>query len=302
MDKKLLWGIIAVLLVTNIATLIFWKQDGAVSLGHHDRDINQNEPVASVGNETISYEEWMTSLRENHGQEQLKNLINQQVVQQLAETKNVNIDDKIIAREIALLTTMQRAMTKEETKQKEEEWREDIIYRYQLEALLTADANIPDEEVRAYYEDYQDQYDFQASTEVSHIVVSDVETAEKIITELDNGASFHLLAQEYSLDEETKNNGGYMGFLVNTSQFWPAGYLDKLENMEEHTYSDPFQSDEGISIIYLHRRLPSITFDYEEIKPYVEREMAMDQLDQSLSAESLWDELDLDWVYGKAES
>ncbi|QKY70912.1 peptidyl-prolyl cis-trans isomerase [Lentibacillus sp. CBA3610] len=297
MNKKLLWGMIVVLLITNITTLIFWGQTGIGSIDGGNMGIDQTEPVASVGDQTISYDEWITALRENNGENQLKHLINQQVVQQLADANNVTIDEKIIAREIALLTTMQGVMTEEETNRKEAEWREDIIHRYQLEALLTADANIPDEDIRSYYEDYRDQYDVQASTQISHIVVDGFETAEKVHTELENGASFSLLAQEYSIDDETKDEGGYFGFLVNTSQFWPAGYLDKVEEMEERTYSEPFQSNENVVIIYLHRKLPPITFDYEEMKPYVERELAMDELDQSLSAESLWDELDVEWMY-----
>lgn len=297
MNKKLLWGIIAVLLVTNIATLIIWNQDDAVWFDDNGRENNQKDPVASIDDETISYEEWMMSIRENHGKEQLKNMVDQQVVQQLAQANNVTIDEKIIDREIALLTTMQGVMTEEETDQKEKEWREAITHRYQLEALLTADISIPEEDARSYYEAYGDQYDVQQSTQISHIIVNDFETAEQVYGELEDGASFGLLAQEYSIDNETKDDNGYFGFLVNTSQFWPVGYLDKVEDMEERTYSEPFQSNDGVAIIYLHRKLPAITFDYNEVEPYVERELAMEQLDQSLSAESLWGELNVEWTY-----
>lgn len=297
MNKKLLWGIIVILLITNIATLMVWGREDIGLLDGGEREIDPKEPVASVGDENILYEEWLTALRDNYGENQLEDLVNKQVVQQLADANNITIDEKIIAREIALLTTMQGVMAEEETKQKEEEWREDIIHRYQLEALLTADANIPEEDTRSYYEDYKDQYDVQASTQISHIVMDDFETAEKVHTELENGASFGLLAQEYSIDDETKDKSGYFGFLVNTSQFWPAGYLDTVEEIDERTYSEPFQSNESVVIIYLHRKLPSITFDYEEIKSYVERELAMDEQDQSLSAESLWDELDVEMMY-----
>ncbi|WP_010531197.1 peptidylprolyl isomerase [Lentibacillus jeotgali] len=299
MNRKLLWGIITVLLVTNIATLMLWNQDETIPIDHHNNQINQREPVASAGDETISFDEWMLTLREEHGKEQLKIMMNRQVVQQLAEEHNVTVDDKVITREIAQLTTMQGVMTEEETNNKEERWRHDIKHRYQLEALLTADRDIPDQKVKTYYEDYKEQYNFKASTQVSHIVIPDMNTADRVISELENGASFDLLAQEYSIDEETKNNGGYLGFLVNTSQFWPDGYLDKVKNMEERTFSEPFETQNGVAIIYLHRKLPSITFDYDEIKPYVERELALNQMDQSLSAESLWDELKTDWIYSE---
>lgn len=299
MNRNLLLGIIAVLLVTNIATFIFWSQEETISLDDSGSQINQKEPVATVGEETISYDEWTEALRGNHGEKQLEDMINQQAVEQLAERNNITIDEKVINRELALLTTMQGIMTEEETQQKEEEWREDIIYRYQLEALLTDEIDIPDEEVRAYYEQYQDQYNVQASTQISHIVVEDFETAEKVHQELEDGASFDLLAREYSIDEETKDEGGYFEFLVNSSQFWPDGYLDKAEQMEERTYSEPFETNQGVAIIYLHRKLPAITFDYEEIKPYVERELAMDELDNSLSAAPLWNELNIEWIYGE---
>ncbi|ALX49426.1 peptidylprolyl isomerase [Lentibacillus amyloliquefaciens] len=299
MNRNLLLGIIAVLLVTNIATFIFWSQEETISLDDSGSQINQKEPVATVGEETISYDEWTEALRGNHGEKQLEDMINQQAVEQLAERNNITIDEKVINRELALLTTMQGIMTEEETQQKEEEWREDIIYRYQLEALLTDEIDIPDEEVRAYYEQYQDQYNVQASTQISHIVVEDFETAEKVHQEIEDGGSFDLLAREYSIDEETKDEGGYFEFLVNSSQFWPDGYLDKAEQMEERTYSEPFETNQGVAIIYLHRKLPAITFDYEEIKPYVERELAMDELDNSLSAAPLWNELNIEWIYGE---
>ena len=67
--------------------------------------------------------------------------------------------------------------------------------------------------------------------------------------------------------------------------------------MEERTYSNPFKSQDGITILYLHRSLPSITFTYDEIKPYIKSELALDKLDQSLTADTLWDELDIEWVY-----
>ncbi|GGK01218.1 foldase protein PrsA 2 [Lentibacillus kapialis] len=297
MQRKLLWAMIAILIMTNIATLILWQQDETVSLDHNNNQINQRDPVASVGNGTISYNEWMLTLRESHGKRQLKSMMNQRVVRQLAEENNVTIDDKIIAREVAQLTTMQGVMTKEETKNKEEQWRKDIQYRYLLEALLTADIDIPDEKVKNYYEDYKRQYDFKASSQVSHIVVSNMKTASRVISELEEGASFNLLAQEYSIDEETRDNGGYLGFLVNTSQFWPEGYLDKIKNMAERSFSDPFETNAGIAIVYLHRKLPSVTFNYDEIKPYVERELAINQMNQPLSAEVLWDELETNWIY-----
>lgn len=302
MPKKLLSGIIVVLLITNVATLLFWnKEEANVLLDNEDAEVDVKEPVATINGETVSYDAWMSVLRATHGKEQLKRMIDTEIVQQMAVENGIEISDKIIEREFALLTGMQGPMTTDETKQKESEWRKDIIYRYQLGALLTMDTTIPEEEMKAYYDEYKNQYDFSASMKVSHIIVQDTETAKKVKKELDNGASFPLLAKEYSIDEDTKKDGGYLGYFQTNSQFLPMGYVETAKEMDAGTFSEPFKSNTGVAIIYLHRMLPDINFTYEEIKPYLQRELALDELDQSLTTEPLWNKLDIEWVYGKGK-
>lgn len=300
MSKKLLLGIIIVLLITNIASLLFWNKGETVSLGNKngkESEINENEPVATINGEEISHADWVQALRSNHGEKQLKNIIDRNIVKQLAEEKDIEIHDKVIEREIALLTSMQGVMSEEEYKKNEENWEKEIIYRYQLEMLLTEDTSIPEDEVKSYYDIYKNQYDFGASMQLSHILVQNFDTAEKVMKDLNDGASFDLLAQEYSIDEESKKDGGYLGFIKTSSQFFPNGYEEVAAEMDEHSYSEPFKADNGVAIIYLHRKLPSIEFSYEEIKPYVKSELALQEMDQSLTANPLWEKVDVEWVY-----
>lgn len=297
MPRKLLLGIIVVLMITNITTLLLWDRGERVVIDGSETRIDSKKPVATIGDKKISYGSWIQSLRENHGKGQLKKLIDHELVGQLASEANLEVNEKVIDREIALLTTMQGVMTKGETKQKEKKWKKDIIYRYQLMALLTKDAKAPEDKIRTYFDGYHKQYDFETSIQISHIIVPDKQTAEMVTKELEEGASFGLLAQEYSIDEETKNDLGYLGFFVPKSPFLPDGYAEKAKEMEQRSYSEPFQSGKGVAIIYLHRKLPSITFTYDEIKPYIEEELALEEMGESLTADPLWDEADIEWVY-----
>ncbi|WP_249872194.1 foldase protein PrsA [Oceanobacillus saliphilus] len=300
MSKKLLLGIIVVLLVTNIASLLFWNQEEKVVISENENaEINSREPVASIAGEEISYQDWMEGLRTAHGEKRLKTMIDRKVVNHLAEEENIEIDEKIIERDIAFLYTMQGVMTEEESAVEEARWRDDIIYRYQLEELLTRDTSIPEEELQNYYNRYGDQYNFSSSVQLSHILVNNFETAEKIVAELEEGASFHLLAREYSLDEETKNNGGYMGSIYTSSQFLPNSYETIALEMEDHSYSEPFRAENGVAVIYLHKKLPSIEFTYEEIKPYMESELALQEIGQTLTADPLWEQVEVEWIYGE---
>ncbi|RYG72676.1 protein secretion protein [Lentibacillus lipolyticus] len=296
MNRKLLWGIVAVLLVTNITTLLIWSQQKQIRI-NSGTAIDQSEPAAIIGEKEISYDEWIASLREEHGKQQLQTMIDKEVVRQLAEERDIHVSEKVIAREIALLTTTQGVMTEETTQQKEKQWRKDIQFRYRLEALLTDNVHIPENRVRTYYRKYQNQYDFQASIQLSHIVTPDMKTAEQVQKKLENGAEFRELARNYSIDEDTKQDGGYLGFFVNSSQFVPDVYVTAAAGMEERTYSEPIRRSDGVAIVFLHRKLPAIHFTYEEMKPYVKRELAMDELEQSLSATSLWREMEVEWVY-----
>lgn len=297
MSKRMLLSIVVVLIILNIATLILWKREGRTVIEESGQRLKPTEDVATVGKETISYQDWMQSLRSSYGKEHLKTMIDRLVVSQLANEQQITIDEKIIDRDIAILTTMHGVLTMEEKVALTEQWREDIIYRYQLEALLTEGIEIAEDDMRDYYDKYRKQYNFSESVQLSHIIVENQTTAEKIVNELREGASFPLLAQEYSIDEETIDAGGYLGHFKEESQFLPSDYFEKAITMEEESFSEPFQTDQGVVILWLHSHLPEYQFTYEEIKPYIERELALNTLEQSLEAKSLWDKLDIEWVY-----
>jgi foldase protein PrsA len=302
MSKKLLWGIIVVLLITNIGTFIFFNENEKEVIVTRDGEetaVKTEETVATINGESITYGDWMDTLRESEGEETLQSLVDHHVVSKLAEEKGIEVSEKVIERDLAYLTSMQGPLTEEELANEKEKWKEELLYRYQLEFLLTEDISISEDEIESYYNGYQNQYNFTAAMQLSHILVSDMETAEKVYRELEEGANFELLAREYSLDDETKNNGGYLGFINLNSQFFPSGYEEVADELEEHSYSEPFAADNGIAIIYLHQTLPEIEFSYEEIKPYVENELAMHEENIPLQADPLWEEVEVDWIYSE---
>lgn len=302
MSRKWSSSIILLLIITNIVTLIFWMSNGEEKKPHvnnqnEQEEIVEEDALATVDESEITYDDWIDELKEKQGKKQLKNMIDREIVQQLAAEEDIEINEKLIDRELALLMTMEGVMTEKEIKQEEEKLRRDIEHRFLLEALLAEDESIPEEEVRAFYDDYHKQYNFSESIQFSHIIVDDMDTAEKAISELDEGASFQLLAEEYSTDEDTKDQGGYLGFYSKTSQFVPPGYNDIASEMEAHSYSEPFRVNDGVAILYLHRSLPSYEFTYDEIKEHIKNELALKKLEKSLTADSLWEQFDIDWVY-----
>lgn len=302
MLKRPLLIIIIVLLVTNVLTIIALGKkdsslDGEFTLDNEDK-IAKKDPVATINGEEVFYEDWMSLLRREYGKQHLKTLIDHSVVEQLAKQKDIQIEEKLIDHGVALLTTMQGVLQEEEFTRLEEKWRGDLLYQHQLEELLTEQEEVSEQDIQQHYNQYQNQYNFTAALQLSHVIVENIETAEKVIEELDEGASFDLLAMEYSVDEETKSDGGYLGYFAKTSQFLPTGYYDLAKNMTEGSYSESLQTDQGVAIVYLHRKVPEINFTYEEMKDEIRREIVLNRSKQTLSADTLWKELDIDWIYG----
>lgn len=301
MSKKPLFIIIIVLLVTNVFTVIVLSKkdsslNGEVILDNEEK-IAKKEPVASINGEEVYYEDWMTLLRRAYGKQHLKKLIDHSVVEQLAKKNDIRIEEKLIDHGVALLTTMQGVLEQEEFDALEEKWRGDLLYRHQLEELLTEQEEVSEQDIQQHYNQYQKQYDFTAAIQFSHMIVENMEEAEKVIKELEGNASFRLLAMEYSIDEETKDDGGYLGYFAKTSQFLPTSYYDVAKDMDEGTYSEPLQTDQGVAIIYVHRKVPEINFTYEEIKDEIRREIALNRSEQTLTADQLWENMDIDWIY-----
>lgn len=309
MTKRGLLTIIFVLLITNIVTLVLLSKkdkldESSDNINEVDNNISQekvtslDDVVASFQGEDISYRDWMRSLRGEYGKEHLEEMMLKKVVSTLAKEEDLQVNEKVIEREISFLTSMSGLISDEELAELQKTWREDLIFQHQLEALLTEAVDISDAEAQEHYNHYQNQYDFSATFQLSHIVVDDMDVAEKIIRELEEGAQFSLLAQEYSIDEDTKDAGGYLGFFTKGSQFVPYGYRDIVADLEEGSYSDPVSLGNEIVIVFLHRNLPEITFSFEEIKDDIKRELAIKQIDKQKEIKELWEEQNIDWIFG----
>ncbi|QST00152.1 peptidyl-prolyl cis-trans isomerase [Pontibacillus sp. ALD_SL1] len=303
MTRKLLWGIIVVLFITNLTSLLVWvstKEQTSTSSTSKMTPVVEatEEPVALVGEEKLHHEEWMATLQEQHGKDILMDMIDKQVVFNLASEYDIEITSKLIQRELALMETMLPVMEEKEIEEKRKQWEDDVRYRYYLEELLTKDIGISEKEIKTFYEDHKDQYEFRHTYQLSHIVVPSEETAMKVKEELDGGAKFSMLAREYTEDEFTKGKGGYLGYFSDESQYLPSLYYDQAESLSPGSFSEPFRTDQGYVLLQMHRTLPSITFTYEEIKKQIKREIALDYVSDSLSARPLWKEVGVDWIYG----
>ncbi|MFE8704055.1 peptidyl-prolyl cis-trans isomerase [Cytobacillus sp. FJAT-54145] len=291
MEKKQLWVIIAGLILLNCLTVAFFlTNQGQLATGNE-------EVVATVGKDTITREDWLNEIETRYGQDVLQDIIDGIVIKSMAEKYNIDISDKEIEQELLMVKTMYGSYGDDSAN--EEEWKEQIKNNLLLEELLTKDVVVSEEEMKAYYEQNSSYYHIPTSYHLSHIVVKTEEEAEQTLKELNQGSNFATLAMERSIDEFSANQGGDLGYITEEADHFSRNYLKVVEQLKPGKWSDAILTEDGYSIVMLHERINGKEFPYNEVKNQVRRQIALEQMDVAVSASAFWDELDVDWFYGK---
>ncbi|MGG3799711.1 peptidyl-prolyl cis-trans isomerase [Metabacillus fastidiosus] len=295
MNAKTLWSIIFALVVVNCFTIAFFlTKNNSVhtnSLGKYD------EAIATIGTSTtISREEWLSELEKRFGKETLEQMINEEVVNELAAKHKIEISKEQIDRELTIFKSMYNTLSNEKFGE-EEDWRKQIRYSILLEELLTKDASVSEEELRAFYESNKNLYEVEDMFRLAHIVVKTPAEANKVIEELEGGSSFEALALEKSTDEFSANEGGEIGFVSTKDEFVPKEYFEIVSQLDEKQWSNPIKVDTGYAIILLKEKQAGISYSFGEVKSQIRRQIALEQMEGSVSVNPLWDEISVKWFY-----
>ncbi|XKE95763.1 peptidylprolyl isomerase [Metaplanococcus flavidus] len=161
----------------------------------------------------------------------------------------------------------------EQNNQTEESYEKVIRLNLLQEKALTDGVEVTDEEIQAQYE--------RQTMELNgrHILVADEETAATVKEELDGGADFAELAQEYSTDGSAAEGGdlGWFGVGAMVPEFEEAAY-----SLEVDEISEPVQSQFGYHIIQItDKREVEGAEPLEGQEDDIRSEIAMQKADQA---------------------
>ncbi|MEK3806577.1 peptidyl-prolyl cis-trans isomerase [Bacillus sp. FSL H8-0547] len=297
MNRKAVWLIIFGLVIINCFTLAYFltKDDSIAATGPASK--GSSESIASVGDKEITREQWMAELEDRFGRETLEEMINFTVVEELSEKHDIKIPDEELERELTMYKSMYNSLDNEQLSE-DGELREQIRYSMLLEELLTKDAEIPEKELKAYYESNQDLYSIRDTYHLFHIVTKTEAEAKKVIEELEGGSSFEALAAEKSIDEFSANEGGDLGYVSSENDYLPAQYIEEAEKLKKDKWSEPIKSENGYSVILLKEKVNGVQYSFEEAKNQIRRQIALEQMESAVSVKPLWEEAGVTWFYG----
>jgi foldase protein PrsA len=125
---------------------------------------------------------------------------------------------------------------------------------------------------RDFYERHRvDLFTTAAKVRLGDIVLPGELLAKKLERRLQNGAAFAATARRYSMDEETKQNGGMLGWIATASL--PSELRAAIEGVAQGEVSDPVRSSSRWHLLKVLGRRASTVVPFETVRSAVTDEL-----------------------------
>ena len=227
-------------------------------------------------------------------------LVQEEELQQEADKLGVSVSQKDIDDRLALIkkTYYQNSEAKLDAALKKDDISLSDLEQYnlkpsllseKLEAKVTSDVKVSKDAAQKYYEQNKSSFTTPETREVRHILVTKKALAEKIATQLKNGASFATLAKKYSKDTASAAQGGKLcvahgGSSGACQQTVPP--FDKASfSLKTNEISQPVHSVYGWHIIQpVGPVKPAHTSTFKEVESQIQTTLAQQQKQTAWSA------------------
>ena len=294
LKTKPVLAVLAILFLGNVLWLIAWL------MPEKGKEVGSDEQVAVIDGEVITRQQWMVAMEERYGKETLQNLVNETVMEKAAEKYKIKVTDQEIDLELALMRSAQDKFDTAMHNLSNEQLRQKIRSQLILEKVLTKDVGIKEKNIKKYYEENQALYNIETSYRTRVIEVDAKKAADEALKDLKNGSDFSVLAREISIDSGSASLGGDIGFITEKQENVDAAILKVVKGLSDGEISKVIELDNGhYAIVQVQEVVKGQSFTYDDVKEHIERELALEQIQQSVTPEAFWSEFGATWYYGE---
>ncbi len=228
---------------------------------------SQSEVIATIGDETISLDDFYAELKAKAGTATLRSMIIQKVLTQNvddAEALKKSADEEVNAQiESAGGEQVFQQLLAYQNLGSIDDFRESVYIRNLFQEVIGKNVDTSEEAIKAYYES-----DYAPKMEAQHILVETEEEANAVIERLNNGEKFEDLAKELSTDSSSADGG-------NLGEFSAGQMIPEFEEAVKSVASgelvpEPVKSQYGyhvINVINNGEKKP-----YDEVKDEVKQQ------------------------------
>ncbi|MDZ7706106.1 MAG: peptidylprolyl isomerase [Trueperaceae bacterium] len=151
----------------------------------------------------------------------------------------------------------------------------------QVISELQSSVEVSEEEAQAFYEANQDQFATPAQVCARHILLESEETAQELLTVLEEGGDFAELAQEFSVGPSAPQ-GGDLGCLSPGQTVQP--FNDAAFAAEVDEVVGPVETQFGYHLIQVYDRQDATSPDFAEVEEQIVAQLQQQQLQPVIDA------------------
>ncbi|MCS7463181.1 peptidyl-prolyl cis-trans isomerase [Paenibacillus doosanensis] len=283
---KVLWGAIAVLLIavvilSSVLSTDFFNQRHVDMSPDQTKQNQAVKVIATIGDKTITSKELEQQLLQKHGRELLNQMVDHEVIRLEGKALGMFVEDSEIQKE---LKRMQQGYDSEEQFYESmkvqlglspEALKTDIYDKLLQEKIVTKDIIVSDEQVEAYIKAHPDEFKTAVQLRIQQIVVSGKDQAAKASADISKGIDFGQVAQNRSLDDATRDNGGDLGWVEEDDPFVAAPLLKAVKQLKVGEVSKPVDWNGHLYILKLKDRKEDPQMSKEALMESVRKELAL---------------------------
>ena len=136
-----------------------------------------------------------------------------------------------------------------------------------------AESRVTDEKMKAWYDDHLVQFK-KEEADLSVILAESEAKANAAIAKLNGGAKFADVVNEYSMDQQTKINGGAMGPI--DLRGFPPNIVEALNKTQDGQLTAPVPMGGSYAVFKVNSRNSSLT-PLEEVKDQIKEQMLQEE-------------------------
>lgn len=253
-----------------------------------DGQFNRDRFVATVRNVGMGVAEFRESMRKNYVVNQIRAAIAQTGVvapenaahllaiqNQTRDFRVLTLDGSSVQDQVDVTEADVQAYYDENRDQFRQPEQVDAAYITLSQGALAESIEVAEDELRTYYEERAEEY-AREERRAAHILVEAGDegqaTLATIQQRLEEGESFAVLAEEYSVDTVSAQEGGDLGFAGRG--VYDEAFEDALFGLEEGEVSGPVETSFGLHLIKLEEVRRSDVPAFDELREDLRLELA----------------------------
>ena len=161
-----------------------------------------------------------------------------------------------------------------------EELKKDLLVQEYVQKEILENPDIPEREMKQYYQTHPMDFIQPASVHLYEIMVSDLKTAENIVEKFRKGDGFEDLARNYS-EAPSRSRGGNLGFVREGSL--PIQLERVAFQLPPNGLSSPLKTEDGYYLLMARQKIPSRHLSYEESVPLIKKILSSKQGEENFT-------------------